>query len=99
MHPDATLPQPNEDASQRSSQSYWPRWSENLRRWGLDAPVEALLDAAGPLSVVLAQFVYLGQPFLRSGLPGSQVGALARLLEDPDAAGRFAASLREEEGD
>lgn len=73
--------------------TFWPGWSAALRRLGLDSVAAALLEAAGPLKLLLAQFVYVGQPFLQTG----QVQAFARLLEDHREAQAFASFLREEE--
>jgi hypothetical protein len=54
------------------------------------------LEAAGPLTLLGAQVLYAGSPLLRPAFSGSQVGALARLLEDDAEARAFAAFLREE---
>lgn len=54
------------------------------------------LEAAGPLTVLGAQLVYIGSPFLRPALTDSQCTALASLLEDRSEAQAFAAFLREE---
>lgn len=76
---------------------YWERWAKFLRRWGLGTPASAVLEAAGPLTTLVAQVVYFGQPFLGGTTPGSQMQALAEMLENQAASRSFAAFLREEE--
>jgi hypothetical protein len=56
-----------------------------------------MLEAAGPLTTLAAQLVYFGQPFLGRTTPGSQMQALAEMLENQAASRSFAAFLREEE--
>jgi hypothetical protein len=79
-----------------SNRSLWPDWARFLQRWGLGDVVAYTLEAAGPLAVIGAQFLYLGQPFFRNALPEGHVSALADLLEDSSEAKNFAAFLREE---
>jgi hypothetical protein len=55
-----------------------------------------MLDAAGPIAVLGAQAIYLGQPFLDHALPAGHLQALANLLEDKAETTTFAAYLREE---
>lgn len=75
--------------------SKWPEWARFLQRWGLDEPAAAVLETAGPLTLILAQTLYLGQPFLDGSRSGGLSG-LARLLEDREETQRFAAYLRED---
>jgi len=57
--------------------------------------VAALLEAMGPLNIIFAQFVFIGQPFLgKTGSP-NQWEALASLLENQEESRTFAAFLRE----
>ncbi len=51
-----------------------------------------LLEASGPLAVIGAQVLYMGQPFVRD----RRADALAHLLEDPAEAQAFAAFIRED---
>lgn len=88
---------PSMNETQTPERSYWPAWSGLLRQWGLDGAAGALLEASGPLSLLLAQVVYIGQPFLGGREPGGQLQAFSRLLENPLEAQAFAAYLREEE--
>ena len=77
--------------------SFWLSWAHILQRWGLREPVAALLEAGGPLSLLLAQIVYLGQPLLSGSSSAGAWQALAEMLEDPLQTRSFAAFLREEE--
>lgn len=78
-------------------QTNWLTWVQFLQRWGLNVAAAAFLEAAGPLNLFLAQALYAGEPLLGNVLPCGQWQALAKLLEDRSAIGRFAALLREEE--
>jgi hypothetical protein len=75
------------------NRSFWPKWAHFLQRWGLNGPAAALLEAAGPLTVIAAQLLYFGQPFV----PGQQSLALAEMLENRQEGRAFAAFLREED--
>jgi hypothetical protein len=66
-----------------------------LQRWGLKSIASFLLEAGGPINVLAAQAIYLGQPFLARTVPSSHLQALADLIEDQDQARQFAAFLRE----
>jgi hypothetical protein len=74
----------------------WSSWAEFLHRRGLDNLAVWILEAAGPLTVVGAQILYLGGPILRPALSDEQVEALAGLLENHSEALAFAAFLRKE---
>ena len=76
---------------------YWERWAKLLQRWDLRAPASVILEAAGPLTTLAAQFVYFGQPLLGHNTPESQWQALAEMLENQAESRSFAAFLREEE--
>jgi hypothetical protein len=73
----------------------WPGWADFLRRHGLENLVAWALEAAGPLTLLGAQALYLGGPLLRPALPEAQRDALAGLLENRDEARAFTAFLRE----
>jgi hypothetical protein len=77
------------------ARSAWHDWAELLHRHGLENLVAWLLEAAGPLTVLGAQVLYLGGPFLPSILTDMQRDALASLLEDRDETLAFTAILRE----
>jgi hypothetical protein len=72
----------------------WKSWAQALKRRGAGDWTADLLEAAGPLTVVGAQFLHFGRPFI-GGLADEQLAALARLLEEPERARSFAAYLRE----
>lgn len=76
--------------------SFWPTWASFLRRWGLDQPTAAMLEAAGPLGLLAAQFIYLGQPLFSGMNSHAKWNALANLLESEQDRLSFAAFLREE---
>ena len=78
------------------ARSHWPGWAEFLHRYGLENLVVWTLEAAGPLTVLGAQALYIGGPLLRPALTDLQRDALAGLLEDRDEALAFTAFLREE---
>lgn len=76
-----------------SPRTYWPKWTESLRRLGLDGFAAWLLEAGGPFNIIGAQLLYMGQPFIATeGSDG--IRALANLLEQEDEARAFAESLK-----
>jgi hypothetical protein len=76
-----------------SSHAYWPIWTDFLRRQGLTGLAAWFLEASGPLNILGAQLLYLGQPFAPdSATPGLR--ALADLLEQEDEARAFIALLK-----
>jgi hypothetical protein len=74
----------------------WRVWTKSLHRWGLQNLVASFLEAAGPLAVMGAQAVYVGQPILDIVLPGEHLQALANVLEDDDQRQAFVTCLLEE---
>jgi hypothetical protein len=72
------------------SRSEWPQWAESLRRLKLDGLAAWCLEAAGPLTVLGAQAVYLTQPFLS----GKKLNTLALMLEEDEETQAFARYLR-----
>lgn len=76
-------------------QHIWQDWARNLHRWGLHHVVASMLEATGPLTILGAQAVYIGQPLLRLAFAGEYVDALASLLEDRQQQGAFVSLLRE----
>ena len=79
----------------RIERSFWLRWAQFLQHWGLSEFVAALLEAMGPLNIIFAQFVFIGQPFLGKAGSPNQWEALANLLENQEESRTFAAFLRE----
>jgi hypothetical protein len=77
-------------------QHLWQVWARTLQRWGVSEWMASLLEAAGPLSVLGANMVYLSQPLLHHFFPDEHLVAFAQLLEDPVQTEAFANILREE---
>jgi len=73
----------------------WHIWASNLHQWGVHELAATLLEAAGPLSTIGAQVVYLSQPLLSVFLPSEQLSALADMLDDTTQTRAFAIYLRE----
>ena len=72
----------------------WRIWAFKLHQWGLEDLVASFLEAAGPLALIGAQLVYVGQPLLR-GLDGADhFQALAKVLEDQKERLSFVQYLR-----
>jgi hypothetical protein len=78
-----------------ANQHIWHIWANNLHRWGVKDWVASFLEAAGPLTVLCAQAVYIGQPLLNNTFPAGHLDALAQLLEEPRQAQAFVSFLRE----
>lgn len=76
--------------------SFWSDWAAFLKKWGLDEITAALLDGAGPVHVLLAQFLYMGRPLLGELFSSDRLNALEGMIEDRDESRSFAAYLREE---
>jgi hypothetical protein len=74
----------------------WQVWEGALRRWEVKDLVISFLESAGPLSLVIAQFIYIGQPLLASLFPKINPGALASMLEDDRLRQAFMDLLRKE---
>ena len=74
---------------------FWEIWTKTLRRLRMQSLVAMLLEAAGPLTMLGAQMVYLSQPVLCSIWPRGQVDALATMLENPTETQQFIVFLRE----
>jgi hypothetical protein len=75
--------------------SSWPAWADFLRQRGLEGLVAWLLEAAGPLTILGAQALHFGEPFLRPAIPVNQLEELAHLLEETDEGQAFVSYLRE----
>jgi len=75
------------------SRADWSHWAESLRRFKLDGLASWLLEAGAPLTLLSAQALYIGQPFLG----GKQWNSFAQMLEEDEEAQAFARYLRGEE--
>jgi hypothetical protein len=78
-----------------TDQDIWRVWASNLQQWGITNLVASLLEAAGPLTILGAQIVYLCQPVLDHSIPDGHLSALARLLEDSTRTRDFVAFIQE----
>jgi len=74
------------------SRAEWSTWAETLRRFKLDGLASWFLEAGSPLSMLGAQMLYIGQPFLG----GKQINTLAHMLEDEQETQAFVHYLRGE---
>ena len=72
----------------------WQTWADTLNRWGLQNLTATILNALGPLNLLGAQIVYLGQPLLNSFFPEDHLDALANLLENPKSTQAFVSILQ-----
>jgi len=73
----------------------WHTWARILHRWGMQDIAAALLDASGPLNVLMAQLIYLSQPMLGLFLSRDHLDAFASMLEDTVETHEFTTYLRE----
>lgn len=77
------------------NQSTWDSWARALERWGMRKAVASLLEAAGSLSVLVAQVLYLSQPLLSGAVSSRSLHAFAHVLENPADKRDFISFLRE----
>jgi hypothetical protein len=73
----------------------WRVWADTLHRWGVKEWAASWLEAAGPLNLLLAQVVYLGQPVVAHFVTSGSLEALAQVLEEPTQTKAFVTYLRE----
>jgi hypothetical protein len=73
-------------------------FTENLVDWlqkaGLAEITAVMLEAAGPLTILGAQAIFMFEPLVSS--PGSRLRELAHALEDKDQVGHLVQRLREQ---
>jgi len=74
----------------------WRIWVKTLHRWGVQDLVASFLEAAGPLTLIGAQVIYLGQPLLNGIVPDGHLKVLTDVFEDDDQRVAFVNCLREE---
>ena len=79
----------------KQNSQIWQTWAETLNHWGVKDITAAIMEALGPLNLLGAQLVYMGQPFLRSLFPEGYLDVLADLLENPQETQAFIAVLRQ----
>ncbi|MGB8982616.1 MAG: hypothetical protein WCC12_12125 [Anaerolineales bacterium] len=70
----------------------WSHWAETLRRFKLDGLASWLLEAGAPVTLLGAQALYIGQPFLG----GKGWSSFAHMLEEDEEVQAFARYLRQE---
>lgn len=78
-----------------TNRQIWQIWAQSLHRWGLQEFVASFLEAAGPLTLLGAQAVYLGQPFFQGIDRQGHLEALADMLENTTETKAFVTLLRE----
>lgn len=77
------------------NQHIWNSWARTLQRWGIKDGVASLLEAAGSLTVLFAQLLYLSQPLLSGAVSSHSLHAFAQVLENPIDRREFISFLRE----
>lgn len=75
----------------------WQSWSDSLHRWGLSGLAASFLEAGGPLTFLVAQLAYVGQPLLFRRTSPEKWEAFTHLLEDADEMRSFLALMHEGE--
>ena len=78
-----------------TNRQIWQVWAQSLHRWGMRDFVASFLEAAGPLTLLGAQAMYFGQPFLDGLDRQGHMKALASMLEDTKETDAFVKFLRE----
>jgi hypothetical protein len=75
---------------QNALRATWQGWARLLQRRHLADLAALLLDAGGPLALVSAQILHMGEPLL-----GPRAALLAELLESDEEINSFASYLRQ----
>jgi len=73
-----------------NNRQIWKNWIATLHSWGIHEIV-----ATGPLNLIGAQLIYLGQPFINIFFPEENINAFAELLDNPVETKLFVESLRQ----
>ena len=73
----------------------WKVWASYLQQWGLDETIASSLEALGPLTILGAQMIYIGQPLFSFALPKTHLKAMSNMLEDSTRTRDFVQYLRE----
>ena len=79
----------------KQNSQIWQIWADNLKRWGIKDLTVTILEALGPLSLLGAQLVYVGQPFIDPFFQKGHLDALAYLFENPQEKQKFIDFLRQ----
>ena len=95
MHPDGRKGICAILATMKKNHHIWRIWANTLHRWGVDNLVATFLEAAGPLTMIGAQAIYIGQPVLNSFVPNEHLNVLTVVLEQDDQRDAFINYIRE----
>lgn len=79
----------------REIPNVWHKWADNLHRLGVEEGAAVLLDLAGPLTLLIAQVIYVGQPLFGRLISTDSLSELTTMLEEPSQTKAFIAFLRE----
>jgi hypothetical protein len=74
----------------------WQSWVDSMHRWGINDLIASLLEAAGPLTILAAQAIYIGKPLVVGQRSNNSLTALADMLESSQQTQAFISLLREE---
>jgi len=77
------------------NQPIWINWARALQHWGMREGVASALEAAGSLSILFAQVLYLSQPLLSGAISSHSLHAFTQVLENPADRREFISFLRE----
>lgn len=81
-----------------NDQTYWNGWIRAIQQRNLGGMAAFFLQSTGPLAVVMAQLVYMGQPLFATPSGDARWKALGRLLENQNSRNQFVMCLQEEAG-
>ena len=95
MHPDGIKGICAILATMKENHHIWRIWAKTLHLWGVDNLVATFLEAAGPLTIIGAQAIYIGQPVLNSFVPNEHLNVLTVVLEEDDQRDAFINYIRE----
>ena len=79
-----------------SDRHIWQAWARKLHYWGVESWVASFLEAAGPLTILGAQIIYIAEPLINHAKLKNDVHALVNMLEEPENTRIFISDLREE---
>lgn len=80
----------------QEDRTFWPSWAHFLQEKGARDLAITLLEAAGPLKILAAQFFYASLPFVSKSQSSEQWLALAGMLDSRQESQSFISYLREE---
>lgn len=74
----------------------WRTWARSMYRWGVNDIVASFLEAAGPLTLLGAQIIYILHPLAVNQRFNNSLSVLADMLEKSEDTQVFINLLREE---